>query len=44
MFGAIKQEPRVGRDIERRFAQAVIIQIHERFGAESVPPRSFRRA
>src|SRR5580765_6958437 len=37
MFGAIKQEPRVGSNVERRFGQAVIVQIHAENTAISVP-------
>ena len=31
MFGAVEQEPRVRRDVERRFCQAIIVQVHAGF-------------
>src|SRR5258708_21404669 len=40
MLRAIKQKTRIWRDVERRFAQAIIIQIHDRFLAERVPDGS----
>ena len=31
MLRTVKQEPRVGRDVEWRFAQAIVIQVHTVF-------------
>ena len=37
MLRAVKQEPRVRRDVERRLGQAVIVQIHAAISAITVP-------
>ena len=40
MFRAVKQEPRVRRDVERRLGQAVIVKIHAEYSAGKVPDYS----
>ena len=37
VFGAVEQEPRVRRDVERRLGQAIVIQVHAILAAERVP-------
>ena len=40
VFGAVKQKPRVRRDVERRLAQAVIVQVHDSLLAKNGPDGS----
>src|SRR5439155_2375363 len=37
VFGAVEEEPRVRRDVERRFAQAIVVQIHDSLLAKTEP-------
>ena len=37
MFGAVKEKARVRRDVERRLAQAIVLQVHPDSLAKKMP-------